>query len=230
MSSFRRWSPTTARAARIRSTPQTCASVERARVRRPRPQHQVAGHQGRLPGVVHGVEVEVRLVDEHPDAPLVAREDRGVQDRLVQMLGIAGVRVGTVQQERVEDVGVAGPRCLVEERLGAVAPQQRPERRRAVVARGRAPEVLAAELERADDALEVALGHRRPQLADDLEVAVAGSHLRAVHHLRAELELAHVLREVHRQLDVAVTARHGPLVAVVELLDGVPAKVRNDAL
>ena len=56
----------------------------------------------------------------------------------MQMLGIAGVRVGTVQQERVEDVGVAGPRGLVEERLGAVAPQQRPERRRAVVARGRA--------------------------------------------------------------------------------------------
>ena len=110
----------------------------------------------------------------------------------------------------------------------APSPAQR-ERRRAVVARGRAPEA-AVELERADDALEVALGHRRPQLADDLEVAVAGSHLRAVHHLRAELELAHVLREVHRQLDVAVTARHGPLVAVVELLDGVPAKVRNDVL
>mmetsp|Transcript_24839 Transcript_24839/g.69922 ORF Transcript_24839/g.69922 Transcript_24839/m.69922 type:complete len:283 (+) Transcript_24839:1082-1930(+) len=193
----------------------------RGRLRRSRPEHEVASHEGRLPFVVLRIEVEVvgRLVHQHPDTPLVAREDRGMQDRLVFAGRVARVRVGAVEQERVEDVGVPGPRGLVQERRGVVTPQQPLQRRSAVVARARAPEVLPAELQRAHDALEVALGHGRAQLADDLEVAVARSHLRTVHRARAELELAHVPLEAHHELDVPVPARQGALVAVIELLD-----------
>eukprot|EP00966_Prymnesium_polylepis_P168434 3894240-Prymnesium_polylepis.2 len=159
-------------------------------------------------GLGHG------CVEQSPHAPLAPSKHGQVQRRVT--VGVLRLGVCAVEQQGVQDFRVAATRRPVLQRARIGALQKLCERPCAIAFRR--SQVLSAKVERVDDAGEVALSHRRDELAHHLKVAVARRLLSARHRLGAQLQLAHVALEADNHLDVAVAPGQRLLVPVVELL------------